>query len=146
MSSPPPDALDVRVQLLAAELRCLVCQNQSIADSNAPLAVDLRAQIRELLQAGRSEADVRRFMTERYGDFILYRPPLDARTSVLWLGPGLMAAGGLLGLWALLRRRARLADDAFDPDTVLGSEAGAPDTSDMSGVPAARAHEGKALG
>lgn len=112
------DALEARVQTLAAELRCLVCQNQSIADSNAPLAVDLRTQIREQLQAGRSEADVRRFMTDRYGDFILYRPPLDARTSVLWMGPGVLAVGGLLGLWGVLRRRARLADHAFDPEPV----------------------------
>jgi len=86
---------------LSAELRCLVCQNQSIADSNADLAVDLRRQIREQLSSGRSERDVRDFMVQRYGDFVLYRPPLKASTVLLWSGPLLLL---LLGVFLLLRR------------------------------------------
>lgn len=100
-------ALDKRVQGLAHELRCLVCQNQTLADSNAPLAVDLRNQIREQLKGGASERDVIDFMVARYGDFVLYRPPLKASTLALWLGPFLLLAlGATLLLRRLLRRRA----------------------------------------
>src|SRR5918999_4635432 len=88
--------LEKRVNALADELRCLVCQNQTLADSNAPLAVDLRNQIREQLKAGKSERDVVAFMVERYGDFVLYRPPFKLRTALLWLGPFLIL---LLRLW-----------------------------------------------
>ena len=95
-----PD-LDKRVTGLAHELRCLVCQNQTIADSNAPLAVDLRNQIREQLAAGKSEGDVIDFMVARYGDFVLYRPPLKASTVLLWAGPFLFL---LFGIWFLIRR------------------------------------------
>ncbi len=112
-----PTALDAQVQRLAYELRCLVCQNQTIADSNADLAVDLRRQIREMLVAGKSEAEVLDFMTQRYGDFVLYRPPVDARTALLWGGPAAMLLAGAAALVLLLRRRSRLADDAFDPET-----------------------------
>jgi cytochrome c-type biogenesis protein CcmH len=94
-------ALERRVATLAHELRCLVCQNQTLADSNAPLAVDLRNQIREQLKAGKSERDVMGFMVERYGDFVLYRPPFKASTVALWLGPFALLA---LGAWLLLRR------------------------------------------
>ena len=86
---------------LAHELRCLVCQNQTLADSNAPLAVDLRNQIREQLAAGKSERDVIDFMVARYGDFVLYRPPFKASTFVLWVGPFVIL---LLGLAFLVRR------------------------------------------
>ncbi|HEV2431235.1 MAG TPA: cytochrome c-type biogenesis protein, partial [Burkholderiales bacterium] len=79
--------MDQRVSALANELRCLVCQNQTLADSNAPLAVDLRNQIREQLAAGKSEQEVTDFMVARYGDFVLYRPPLKATTVALWVGP-----------------------------------------------------------
>jgi cytochrome c-type biogenesis protein CcmH len=79
--------LDRRVQALSEELRCLVCQNQSLADSSADLAVDLKNQVREKLKQGASEKDVIAFMTERYGDFVLYRPPLKATTSCCGLGP-----------------------------------------------------------
>src|SRR5687767_5298494 len=96
--------MDKRVSALANELRCLVCQNQTLADSNAPLAVDLRNQIREQLGAGKSEQDVLDFMVARYGDFVLYRPPLKLTTVALWLGPFVFLA---LGLWLLLRRLAR---------------------------------------
>ena len=93
--------LDRRVTNLAHELRCLVCQNQTLADSNADLAVDLRNQIREQLKAGKSERDVIDFMVARYGDFVLYRPPFKASTAALWLGPFVLLA---LGAWLLLRR------------------------------------------
>jgi cytochrome c-type biogenesis protein CcmH len=100
-------ALEKRIMHIASELRCLVCQNQSLADSNADLAQDLRNTIREQLQAGKSEKDVVAFMVERYGDFVLYRPPLKASTVLLWFGPLLLVALGD-GLLArrLLRRRA----------------------------------------
>src|SRR5918998_4654867 len=92
--------LEKRVNALAEELRCLVCQNQTLADSNAPLAVDLRNQIREQLKAGKSERDVIDFMVQRYGDFVLYRPPFKASTAALWLGPFALL---ILGAWLFLR-------------------------------------------
>jgi cytochrome c-type biogenesis protein CcmH len=98
--------IEKRVAALAVELRCLVCQNQTLADSNAPLAVDLRNQIREQLKAGKSEQDVVDFMVARYGDFVLYRPPLKASTVALWAGPFAIL---LLGAWLLLRRIRRRA-------------------------------------
>ena len=88
-----------RAVALSEELRCLVCQNQSIADSNAELAVDLRRQIREQIAQGRSDQEIVDYMVERYGDFVLYRPPLKATTLVLWMGPPLLF---FLGLWLLL--------------------------------------------
>jgi len=93
--------LERRVTSLAHELRCLVCQNQTIADSNAPLAQDLRNQIREQVKAGKSERDVIDFMVARYGDFVLYRPPFKAATVALWTGPFVLL---LLGAWLLVRR------------------------------------------
>ncbi len=102
-------ALDQRVQRLAEELRCLVCQNQSLADSHADLAVDLKNQVREKLRQGASEQDVINYMTERYGDFVLYRPPMKATTLLLWFGPGLLLIGGLIALFMRLRRRASIA-------------------------------------
>jgi cytochrome c-type biogenesis protein CcmH len=109
-------ALEARVTRLAAELRCLVCQNQTIADSNAELAVDLRNRVREMLRAGRSDEEVLAYMTERYGDFVLYRPPLKPTTTLLWFGPALLLAIGAGVLVTVLRRRSRLAADRFDPD------------------------------
>ena len=99
-------AFERRVQKLSEELRCLVCQNQTIADSNADLAVDLKNQVREKLRQGASDKDVITFMTERYGDFVLYRPPMKASTLLLWFGPGLLLAGGLIALFMRLRQRA----------------------------------------
>jgi cytochrome c-type biogenesis protein CcmH len=89
-----------RAVALANELRCLVCQNQSIAESNAELAVDLRRQIREQIAAGRSDAEIVDFMVSRYGDFVLYRPPLKATTVLLWVGPLVLV---LAGFWTLAR-------------------------------------------
>jgi cytochrome c-type biogenesis protein CcmH len=97
------DDLEKRVSSVADELRCLVCQNQTLADSNAPLAVDLRNQIREQMTKGASDQQVRDFMVERYGDFVLYRPPFKASTAALWIGPFALLA---LGAW-LLRRVTR---------------------------------------
>ena len=99
--------LEARVNALANELRCLVCQNQTLADSNAPLAVDLRDQIRERMRQGVSEGDIIGFMVERYGDFVLYRPPFKATTLLLWAGPLLLMVAGLAGLYYRLARRRR---------------------------------------
>src|SRR5438270_10954171 len=98
-------ALERRVTHLAHEMRCLVCQNQTIAESNAPLAVDLRNQIREQLAAGKSESQVVDFMVERYGDFVLYRPPFKATTILLWAGPFIFLVAGFWFLLRYLRRR-----------------------------------------
>ena len=102
--------LEKRVLGLAEELRCLVCQNQTLADSNAPLAVDLRNQIREQLRQGASERDVVQFMTERYGDFVLYRPPLKATTILLWFGPLLLLVAGVTALFRRIARRRAAAE------------------------------------
>lgn len=109
-------ALEAEVMRLSAELRCLVCQNQTIADSNAELAVDLRTQVREKLQRGESDAEILDYMTARYGDFVLYRPPLKATTALLWFGPALLLVGGILILVVLLRRRSKMSADRFEPD------------------------------
>jgi len=100
-----------RVTRLSEELRCLVCQNQTIADSNAELAVDLRNQVREQMRQGRSDDAIRNYMVERYGDFILYRPPVKASTAVLWFGPLVLVVGGIGGLMLYVRQRRRLAVD-----------------------------------
>ena len=92
-------------EALTEEVRCLVCQNQNIADSNAPLAADLRREIREMIEAGESEGDIKRFLTERYGDFVLYRPPVENYTLPLWLAPGLFLIVGALIYWRVLRQR-----------------------------------------
>jgi len=94
---------------LAKQLRCLVCQNETIADSRAGLAVDLRNKLREQMAAGKSDAEIIAFMTERYGDFVLYRPPLKATTVLLWVGPFLLLAVGLLVGWRAVRARAKAA-------------------------------------
>jgi cytochrome c-type biogenesis protein CcmH len=96
--------LEKRVMTLAEELRCLVCQNQTLADSNAPLAEDLRNQVREKMREGKSDREVVDFLVERYGDFVLYRPPLKATTLLLWFGPLLLLA---IGFAVLLRRLSR---------------------------------------
>ena len=98
-------ALEARMMVLAAELRCLVCQNQSIADSHAGLAEDLRQQIREMLAKGQTERQILDYMTERYGDFVLYRPPFKATTALLWLGPFLLIGLGGATFVAIVRRR-----------------------------------------
>ena len=109
-------ALEARVVAITAELRCLVCQNQTIADSTSGLADDLRNQVREQLRKGASDAQVLAFMTERYGDFVLYRPPFKASTALLWVGPTALLVIGLGALVLVLRRRSKLAADRFEPD------------------------------
>jgi cytochrome c-type biogenesis protein CcmH len=101
--------VEARLKSIAHELRCLVCQNQTIADSDAPLAVDLRKQTRKMIAEGRSDDEIRAYMVERYGDFVLYKPPFNAATAVLWVAPGALVVGGLLGLVFLLRRRREAA-------------------------------------
>lgn len=108
--------LEARMMAIASELRCLVCQNQTIADSHADLAVDLRRQVREMLQAGQTDQQIAEYMTARYGDFVLYRPPFKAMTALLWLGPGAMVLIGLGALFVVLRRRSRMAADQFEPE------------------------------
>ena len=115
-------ALEARMLAITGELRCLVCQNQTIADSHADLAVDLRQQVREMLQRGQTPEQIRRYMTDRYGDFILYRPPLKATTAVLWLAPATLLAIALAALAVVIRRRSRLADDEFEPEPMLDDE------------------------
>ena len=96
--------LEQRVMYLANELRCLVCQNQTIADSQADLAVDLRNQVREQLKQGKSEEEILAYMVERYGDFVRYRPPMKMQTLVLWVGPFLLLAGGMFAAPASVAR------------------------------------------
>ena len=97
--------VEERLRVLAEELRCLVCQNQTIADSNAPLALDLRNQIRQQIAQGRSDAQIRDYMVERYGDFVLYRPPLRASTALLWAGPFVLLAVGIVVFLRVTRRQ-----------------------------------------
>jgi cytochrome c-type biogenesis protein CcmH len=108
--------LEARVMRISAELRCLVCQNQTIADSSSGLADDLRREVREQLRRGATDEQVVQFMTDRYGDFVRYRPPFKASTALLWIGPAVLMVGGLFALVLVLRRRNRLAPDRFEPD------------------------------
>ncbi len=108
--------LEAKMVEITAELRCLVCQNQTIADSNADLAVDLRRQVREMLARGDSQQQILDYMTARYGDFVLYRPPLKASTAVLWFAPGILLVAGILILLVTLRRRNRLGDERFEAE------------------------------
>jgi len=103
--------LEERVLSLAKELRCLVCQNETLADSRADLAQDLRNQIREQMKAGKSDKEIIGFMTERYGKFILYRPPMDPTTYLLWFGPFILLLGGLLFLFRYVKQRRKLIID-----------------------------------
>ena len=108
--------LEAHVMRISNELRCLVCQNETIAASHADLAVDLRNQVREMLRQGRSDAEIMQYMTDRYGDFVLYRPPVKPTTWVLWYGPAALLVGGITALVLVLRRRSRMDAAAFEPD------------------------------
>jgi cytochrome c-type biogenesis protein CcmH len=105
-------AVEARLKQLAVELRCLVCQNQTLADSNAPLAEDLRREVREMIVKNMSDKDIIDFLVSRYGDFVLYRPPLKTSTTLLWAGPFVLLAAGLVGLAVALRRRGRKVEQA----------------------------------
>lgn len=101
---------------LTHEVRCLVCQNQTIADSTAPLAADLRREIRGMVEEGHSEEQIRNFLLDRYGDFVLYRPRFNAATALLWLAPVLLLVLGAGALWRIVQRRATLPVPADDDD------------------------------
>jgi cytochrome c-type biogenesis protein CcmH len=109
-------ALEARVVKISAELRCLVCQNQTIADSSAGLAIDLRNQVREMLRNGQSNREILDYMTARYGDFVLYRPPVKATTVILWFGPAILLLGGAVMLIVVLRRRSKMPPELFESD------------------------------
>lgn len=100
--------LEARVMNLSKELRCLVCQNETLADSRADLANDLRAQIREQMKAGKSDKEIIAYLTDRYGKFILYNPPVDPTTYLLWFGPFVLLLAGLLVLFRYLKQRREL--------------------------------------
>lgn len=106
-------ALQARYEHLTNELRCLVCQNQTVADSNAGLAADLRRQVKEMIAAGKSDDEIKRFMTDRYGDFVLYDPPLSARTMLLWAAPVLLL---IVTLGAAARQIIRRSKAEIGPD------------------------------
>jgi cytochrome c-type biogenesis protein CcmH len=108
-------ALEARVMALSSELRCLVCQNQTIADSNAGLASDLREEIREMMRQGKSDRQIVAFMVDRYGDFVLYRPPLKATTALLWFGPLLLVVVGIVVLFRRLARRRGAEEPPLAP-------------------------------
>jgi cytochrome c-type biogenesis protein CcmH len=117
--------LEKRVMAISEELRCLVCQNQTIADSHAELAIDLKNQVREMLQKGKSEQEIKRYMVERYGDFVLYRPAVQSNTWLLWLGPFALLLGGLSFLLLKLRQRNRkvaAAGDGMSAEAQLRAE------------------------
>jgi cytochrome c-type biogenesis protein CcmH len=107
----PDPVVEARLKALAEELRCLVCQNQTIADSSAPLALDLRNQIRTQIAQGRSDDQIRAYMVERYGDFVLYKPPFKATTALLWLAPAIFIVGGVLVFAMVVRRRRAAAPE-----------------------------------
>lgn len=125
-------ALETRAVTLAKELRCLVCQNQSIMESDAPLARDLRLVVRERVAAGDTDIEIKDYVVERYGDFVLLRPPLKPKTWILWFGPVLIVAGALFGLALYWRGRRRTvapagpkplsADERARLDQLLGDD------------------------
>ena len=103
---------EARLKALAVELRCLVCQNQTLADSNAPLAEDLRREVREMIAKNMSDQEIIDFLVTRYGDFVLYRPPVKATTMLLWIGPFLLLIAGATVLILALRRRQKTLPEA----------------------------------
>ncbi|HEY7907039.1 MAG TPA: cytochrome c-type biogenesis protein [Wenzhouxiangella sp.] len=102
------DIEEIRFKALAEEIRCTVCQNQSLADSDAPLAQDLRQELFFMIQDGRTDQEIRNFMVERYGDFVLYRPPVASHTMLLWGGPIILLLIGLIGSVIIIRQRRAL--------------------------------------
>ena len=107
-------ALQSRFEEIAKQLRCLVCQNESIADSNATLAEELRNEVREMLVAGKTDGQIYDFMTARYGEFVLYNPPVEGKTYLLWGAPFVLLLGGGFAIWRIMRSRARLPLDLDD--------------------------------
>jgi cytochrome c-type biogenesis protein CcmH len=107
-------AVEARLKALSQELRCLVCQNQTLADSAAPLAEDLRQEIREKIAQGLSDKEITDYLVARYGNFVRYRPPGESQTLLLWVGPSLLLIAGFTGLWLTLRRRNSLLPDDIE--------------------------------
>ena len=103
--------VEARLTAIAEELRCLVCQNESLIASRADMAMDLKRQVREQIKAGKSDAEIREYMVQRYGDFVLYRPPVKGTTLALWLGPFALMIAGFCTVWIFIRRR-RSAQEA----------------------------------
>jgi len=99
---------EARYNELTLELRCLVCQNQNLADSDAPLAQDLRKEIYDMMQAGRSNEEIKTFMVDRYGDFVLYKPPVQGNTLALWLAPAVLLLLGGVVVVLIIRKRTRM--------------------------------------
>ena len=126
-------AIEARMLRITSELRCLVCQNQTIADSHADLAEDLREEVRVLIRKGSSDQQVVDYMTARYGDFVLYRPALQPKTWLLWFAPAAMLVGGGAALVALLRRRKRMPDDRFEPDDEAPEDDAMPAAAETGG-------------
>lgn len=123
--------LEERLMKLSKDLRCLVCQNETLADSRVDLAVDLRGQIREQMKAGKSDKEIMAYLTERYGKFILYKPPVDPTTYLLWFGPFILLIAGLAFLFRYLKQRRDLiveqplsADEHYRAEALLNAESG----------------------
>ena len=108
-------AEEARFRALAAELRCVLCQNQSLADSNAGIAQDLRKEVFGLMREGKSDEEIKVFLTERYSDFVLYKPRMEPRTWLIWFGPALVLLAGAVAVWVIVRRRARSAPAQIAP-------------------------------
>jgi cytochrome c-type biogenesis protein CcmH len=109
-------AMQARYEHLSRQLRCLVCRSETIADSSAELANDLRRQVRELMAAGKSDDEILQYMVDRYGDYVLYNPPLVARTWLLWAAPALLVLGGGIAAAIVISRKSKLPDtDPADP-------------------------------
>lgn len=117
--------LQARYEKLTEELRCLVCQNQTIADSNAGLAVDLRRETRQMLRDGKSDDEIRSFMVERYGNFVLYRPPVDSNTILLWAAPAILLLGGAIIAGVVIRRRSGMEVEPEEGDEFAREESNA---------------------
>ena len=109
-------AEEARFHALVAELRCVMCQNQSLADSNAQIAFDLRREVLTLMREGRSDAEIKDFLVARYGEFVLYHPRLETTTWLLWLGPALLLLGGGFVVARIVRKRATTTPLAEEPD------------------------------
>lgn len=116
--------LEKRMVVLAEELRCLVCQNESLASSHAELAEDLRREVRELMQKGMTDQEIKEYLVARYGDFVLYKPPVKGFTLLLWLGPFALLLGGLGVLVFQLRNRRKIVvDTALSPEAAARAAA-----------------------
>lgn len=103
--------LEARLMQISKELRCLVCQNETLADSHADLAKDLRREVRDKIRQGLTDAQIKKYLTQRYGDFVLYRPRVTAKTWLLWFGPFLLLFGVALGVGVVIKQRSRTVDD-----------------------------------